>query len=167
MNTSNAYSKEAESIITKIFDSALLHENGVDLDLTYNNVKYIKDYIIEKCSEETIKKFIKFSIHFIEYAHKTLVEDLKNFEPQNAKYRDVKNRIGRILIVYEFIEVIAKMSEKSIEFCYKYHREESKNGIKALLDFLTDDIIVLQLTKLKENYLINLLKYLLTYGNNL
>jgi hypothetical protein len=162
MSDSNKYSDEIESKIYKLFDSATLNDNGIDLDLTYSNVKYIKDTFIEKCNQETIKKFIKFSLHFIEYSHKTLAHDLKNYDLKNDKYNDIKNRIGKILIIYEFVDAIAKLSAKSIQFCESFHDEESKNGIKVLLDFLKDEGIAFQLTnKIKENFFINLFRYLL------
>ena len=162
MSDSHKYSDEIESKISQLFDSATLNDNGIDLDLVYSNVKYIKDTFIEKCTQETIKKLIKFSLDFIEYSHKTLAHDLKNYDLNSDKYNDVKNRIGKILIIYEFVDAIAKLSAKSLEFCENFHKEESKNGIKVILDFLKDEAIALQLkNKIKENFFINLFRYLL------
>ena len=160
MNDTTKFNDEVESKISNLFESAIINDNTIDLDLIYSNVKYIKDSFIEKCSEKTIKKFIKFSINFIEYSHKTVANDLKTYERQNAIYSDVKSRLGKILIIFEFIDVITRLSEKSIEFCDHFHDE---NGIKVLLDFLKDEIIASQIiNKYTENFFVNLFKYLLS-----
>ena len=163
MSDSNKYNEEIELKIAKLFDSSIINDSTIDLDLIYSNVKYIKDTFIEKCSQNTIKKFIRFSVNYIEYSHKTLSNDLKNYERQNDRYNDVKNRIGKVLIIFEFVDVIARLSEKSYEFSELFHDTEGQNGIKVLLDFIKDEKVASQLlNKINENFFVNLFKYLLS-----
>ena len=150
MSESIEYRKIAELKILKLFDAAVLFEEEINLDLVSLDIQYIYCSIIEKLGEDTIKRFVRFSIYLIKYSHKILVSFIKINEENEESNREIK-KISTILS--KFIQTIVGLTEKSLEFCNKYHEEENRNGIKVLLDFITDDFILSFIKKSKDNEL--------------
>ena len=152
MSDSIEYRRKAELKILKLFDAVLLLDDDINLDLINLDIQYIYCSIIEKFSEETIKKFIKFSINLIKYSHKTLAYYLKK-KDENDNLESTSQIKYILTILSKFIRTIVGLSEKSLEFCCKFHEEESKNGVKVLLEFITDDLIVSFLNKYHDHEL--------------
>ena len=137
MNDNNKYKINAESRISKIFDSGT-----VDLEVISKNIKFIYYAFIEKCSDETIDKFIKFSINFLNYSHKRLIEDYEKFDEQN---KSLKNQIEIVSnLQSQYIRVIMNLSDGSIEFGKRFL---DGNGLNEILNYITDETIVSLLVK--------------------
>jgi hypothetical protein len=155
MSESIEYRKMAELKILKLFDAAVLLDEDVNLDLISLDIQYIYCSIIEKLSEETVRKFVRFSINLIKYSHKSVVNYIKFREENEESIIQVK-KVSTILS--KFIQAIVGLTEKSLDFCNKFHEEENRNGIKVLLDLITDDIILSFLKKSKDTELKDNLK---------
>ena len=161
--------EQTEQLLKEIFEKRSF-ENYVDILLKMSadeilksrkalnilEIDYLNIFDIEKCNDDSFKKFIELSVNFCMHVYVTLIEDLKYFKPQKNKFQFVIYQImSKIDALYTFTFLIQELTNRSAEFCIKFQKD-NENSLKALLNFLTDEFILQMMINNKENMIIDL-----------
>jgi hypothetical protein len=152
----NSSFKRASHVLLAIKDGHSLYNsrkclNMFELSLS-NSIKF------QNFDPEIGKKFIKLSIQFIKDAHSSIVEHLKLIDVEESDFQEVSVPIIKCsLFLRKILSMIQNIGDKSIDFCIKFHEEESEDGIKVLLDFVNDEFLQRIIFKNQTNYFIHYL----------
>ena len=148
--------KRASTVFTTISTAENLYNSRKCLNMF--ELFFANNFKFQSLDLEMVKKFISLSIHFIKFAHSLIVENLKKFDIENNDYQEVSVPIVKCsFFLRKILTMIQNLGDKSIEFCIKFHEEESEDGIKILLDFISDETLQKILLKNQTNFFINFL----------